>query len=150
MKKAGILLGVIGVGFLALRSRAMSRSLQNLELTLSNFSIRFSGLTPVLYFRINAYNPDIEPVNIRSVLGNVFFKDKQIATFNSTNQMNITVAPKRTVAIESRASLGLGALVTALLQKVPGAKVDVKGTLFTGAIEIPFIKTWDAASGAVS
>ncbi len=149
MKRTGIVLGVLGLGFLALRSRAMSRSLQNLQLSLSNFKVSFQGFTPVLSFRINAYNPDVEPVNIRSVMGNVFFKDKAIASFNTTNDLNITVAPKRTVAIDSRAVLSLGAVVSALLQRVPGAVVDVKGTLFTGALEIPFVRTWNASTGAV-
>lgn len=149
MKRTGIVLGVVGLGFLALRSRAMSRSLQNLQLNLSNFKISFQGFTPVLMFRINAYNPDVEPVNIRSVMGNVLFKNQSIASFNTTNDLNIKVAPKRTVAIESRAVLSLGSLVTALIQKVPGATVDVRGTLFTGAIEIPFVRTWNANTGTV-
>lgn len=141
--------GLLGLGFLAMRGRASARSLSNLQVSFSNFKIQFSGFTPVLLFRINAYNPDTANVNITNVLGNVVFKNKSISTFNSSNSMSLVVRPKQTVAIESRATLSLGAIVQALVQKMPGAKVEVQGVINTNGIEIPFIKTWEPATNAV-
>lgn len=150
MKRTGLLIGA-GIALLAFSGRAFARSLQNLQLSLGNFRLTFQGFTPVLLFRINVYNPDIVAVNIRSVMGNVVYKNQVVSNFNTANTFNITVPPKKEVAIESRATLGLGAIVSAILQKQPGAAVVVRGSLFTGgAVEIPFNRTWNAATGAVS
>lgn len=151
MKKSNLLLGagVVGLVLLAVRGQASARSLKNLQIGFSNFSLRFMGLTPVLFFRINAYNPDVANVTITNVIGDVLFKNSVISTFNTANDMNVVVPPKKTVAIDSRATLGLGALVQALLQKVPGAKIEIKGVLNTNHIEIPFVRTWEAATNKV-
>lgn len=135
--------GLVTAGILLARGASWTQKLEMLQYSFANFSIRFSGLTPVLSFRLNIYNPNRENVSIRDISGAIKFQGNTISNFNSTNTTDFVVEGKKAVAVEIRANLSLGPVVQAIISKVPGMKVDIDGVMSTPMANIPFTKTFE-------
>ena len=130
---AGIL---VGAGWLAMRTWSAKRSVEMFEYSVSDIALRFSGITPVLSFKLNIFNPNEQPVPIRDVVGEVVFKGTKVASFQNTNPAKIGARQKSFIDMQVR--LQAGPLLAAIIKKQPGLTVDLTGLMRTAFFDMPF------------
>ncbi len=127
---------LVGGGWLAMRTWSAKRSVEMFEYSVSDIALRFSGITPILHFKLNIFNPNRQPVPIRDIVGEVVVKGQKVASFQNTNPAKIGAGQKSFIDMQVR--LQAVSLVSAILKKQAGLTVDLAGIMRTAFFDMPF------------
>lgn len=125
-----------GVLYAAYRGWNVKKSVEMFEYSVKDLKFRMEGLTPVISFKLNIYNPNKTGVPVNDILGQVFFKGNKVASFKNTQA--ITLAGQEARSIEMKARVNVLNVVSSLLKKDAEKDIKVDGLMKTGWFDLPF------------
>lgn len=125
-----------GIAYLAYRVWNTQASVKMFQYAFEGVRFTLEGLVPIVYIKLNIYNPNRTTVPVQTVVGNVFYKGNRIASFTNTAQLAINGQENRTIELKVRLSLA-NVLIT-VLNKNPAKEVEVSGLIRTGFFDLPF------------
>lgn len=146
MAKRNTIIGVAAaaaVGFMMYKGWSVKRAVKMLDYSISNVAIRFSGITPVLYFKLIVYNPNSQAIPASDIVGQVYYRGFDVAVFQNKTPVNIGAQQKASFDMQAR--IRPGEILQALLKKEPGASVTIEGLLRTSVVDMPFTYKWNFA-----
>ncbi|RTL56245.1 MAG: hypothetical protein EKK37_17380 [Sphingobacteriales bacterium] len=125
-----------GIAYAAYRSWNIQKSVTMFEYSFSHVSVRMSGLTPVVTFSLNIYNPNKTGVPVDNILGEVFYSKQKIASFKNID--SIKLAGNEAKSIQMQARINLFNVASSLLNKTGDKTVMFGGLLKTPFFDLPF------------
>ncbi|TWI80536.1 LEA14-like dessication related protein [Lacibacter cauensis] len=140
MSKGLIIAAGVGLAWLGIRAAAKKQAFDLLTYGVSNIALRWNGLTPMLNFKLNIFNPNAESIPVQQVSGKIYFKNAAVATF--LNQTAINIAAKSSTAVDMTVRLSLGGFVAALINKTADAQAVVDGLIRTAYFDVPIKYNW--------
>lgn len=142
MKKGGLIVGgLIALGLWAsYRVWNVKESIKYFQYGITGLKFNFSNiLKPLVTFSVQVYNPNKTSVPINQCFGTITYQNQQLATFNTTDQINIS--GQETVIIPVTARVSALSVVTALLRKTTASDIFIQGMIKTSLFDFPIQKT---------
>lgn len=143
MRRSTLIIGGIAAALIYSGSRAlaMQKSVELFQYTIDpkSIEIRLEGLTPVVKFRLNIFNPNKTSVPVKDVAGSVSFRGATVASF--INAAPIAIKAREAASIDLKAKLSGIGLMSAIMAKGADQKIGITGIIKTGAFDLPFTYT---------
>ena len=142
MKKGGLIVGAIALIGLWARYRVwnVKESIKYFQYNLGGLKINFSNiLQPLVMFDVQVYNPNKTSIPINQCFGTISYQNSQVATFNTTDKINIS--GQETIIIPVTAKVSALNVITALLRKSATSNLFIEGIIKTSLFDFPISKT---------
>lgn len=146
--KVLLLLGGAGLVYLATRAKAIKETVEFLEYTPRGIELKFEGLVPVLYIKLDIYNPNRSSVPVNGFVGRVFYKGSPVANITHTDRININGNMNSSLTLKVR--LSLYNAVVSLLAKDPNKAISIDGLIKTPITDLPVKFSYDFVTKAFS
>lgn len=142
MHKGGfIITGLVLLGLWAsYRVWNVKESIRYFQYGISGLKFNFNNiLKPIVTFSVQVYNPNKTSIPINQCFGVIMYKDVQVSTFQTTDQININ--GQETITIPIRANVSALSVITSLLRKSTVTNLDITGMIKTSLFDFPISKS---------
>ena len=133
----------IGVGAAALYFWSKAQAGKNIKVYLSGLSLsKGSGVIPDIFVKFRIVNGSSTPVTLKSIVGDLYVNDKQIASVSNTE--NFLVAANKEVFYSVKVIpnvFTLLSIVTNLIKAKQRIKITFSGTVNTTGLMLPINET---------
>ena len=133
----------IGAGAVALYFWSKAQAGKNIKVYLSGVSLgRGSNVIPDIFAKFRIVNGSNTPITLKSIVGDLFVNDKQIASVSNTESFDIPANKEVFYSVKVSANvLSLISIVTNLIKAKQRIKVAFNGTINTTGLTIPIEQT---------
>lgn len=133
----------IGAGAVALYFLSKAQAGKNIKVYLSGISLsKGSNVIPDIFTKFRILNGSSTPVTLKSIVGDLYVNDKQIASVSNTESFAIPANKEVFYSVKVTPNVfTLLAIVTNLIKAKQRIKISFTGTVNTTGVMIPISET---------